>query len=118
MDQHDVVLAGEGDQALHEGQVHAGRGRVVGERQRMTRGLGHADSHDSISASKKSSPGSGLVVGGPPVGPLQADLADVGPGEQRGVDVDRVRGRGHEGGVTGPTSTHMSRTGPPWPRSC
>jgi hypothetical protein len=41
------------------------------------------------------------------VGAAHRDLADVGAGEQRPPDVDRVRRRRHEGGVAGPSSTHI-----------
>ena len=65
----------------------------------ITRGLGQADSHASIRLSKKAAPGA--AVGGRPRG-VQADLADVGTGEQRGVDVDGVGRRRHQRGVPRP----------------
>ena len=40
MHQHDLVLAGERHQPLHEREVDAGRGRVVGEREHDDPGLG------------------------------------------------------------------------------
>ena len=55
----------------------------------ITRGLGHEYSNASCRPSKKSSAGA------------EADLTDVGAGEQRAVDVDRVRRRRHHGGVAG-----------------
>ena len=66
----------------------------------MTRGLGHAYSHASMRLSKKRL---GRRWARPSVASalLQAHLADVGPGEQRGVDVDGVRRRGHQGAVAG-----------------
>ena len=82
---------------------------LCGNDSTMTRGLGHADSQASIRFSKKSS------VAGGPVGAgdlLQAHLAHVGAGEQRGVDVDRVRRRRHQGGVAG-AEQHPHQVGEP-----
>jgi hypothetical protein len=38
--EHDLVLAGECHQPLHEGEIDAGRRRVVGERQHDDAGFG------------------------------------------------------------------------------
>ena len=76
---------------------------LCGNDSTITRGLGQADSQASISDVEEGLAGVGRRLGSAGrVGPSQADLADVGAGEQRGVDVDRVRRRGHERGVARP----------------
>ena len=76
-----------------------------------TRGLGHADSHASIRLSKKAAPPRRCrpSLAGRRV---EAHVADVGPGEERGVDVDRVGRRRHQGGVAR-TDQHPHQVGEP-----
>jgi hypothetical protein len=102
MHQHHLVLPGEGDQPLHEGEVDARRGRVVGERENDHPGLGPGllpGVHQAVEE---------IVAGVGGAGPVDVDrgspernLAHVGAGEQWAPDVDGVGGRGHQCGVTG-----------------
>ena len=79
---------------------------LCGNESTITRGLGHADSQASTSESKKASPGLGTPFGAG-VGPVRRTWRTSAPaksGRQMWIGYD---GRGHEGGVPGPTSTHM-----------
>jgi hypothetical protein len=87
VDQQNLVLEGEVDHPLHEGQVDAGGGRVVGERQHDHPGPGPGEAPGLLDVLEE------VLVG------ADGDLADVGPGEQRPPDVDGVRRRGDQGGV-------------------
>ena len=73
---------------------------LCGNERIATRGLGHADSQASTRLAKNASPGVRLVV----AEPLEPHHPDVGAGEQRRVEVDRVRGRRDERRV--PRSHH------------
>ena len=99
VDQHDLVLAGELDQAGHPGQVDALGGRVVGEGQHHHPRLGpcRLPRLHQVVEERLARAAAGLGTGG-----VEPDVADVGAGEQRGVDVDgvgrrRAPGRCHPG---------------------
>ena len=95
VDQDDLVLPCELDQACHPGQVHALGGGVVGEGQDHHPRLGPCRLPRFHQVVEELLRRVSLIR----AGPVQADVADVGAGEQRGIDVDRVRGRRDEGGV-------------------
>ena len=86
---HDLVLAGEVDHVLHEVEIDAGGGGVVGERH-----------HDDAGLGPRVVPCLGQALEEVGAG-AQGHLADVGAGQQRAVDVDGVRRRRHQGGVAG-----------------
>ena len=96
VDQDDLVLPGELDQPGHPGQVDALGGRVVGERQHHHPGLrpGRLPRLHQVVEERLPRAAPGLVTRG-----VESDVAHVGAGEQRGVDVDGVRRRRHQGGV-------------------
>ena len=72
-----------------------------GNERTMTRGLGHDSSQALHQPVEERLARVGGVVG-LGSGARQRHLAHVGAGEQRAPDVDRVRRRGHQGGVAGP----------------
>jgi hypothetical protein len=93
---HDdhLVLAAEVDHPLHEGEVDGGAGRVVRERDDEHPRLGPADVPRRLQAAHEVV-GEVLTLVG--VGQeLHRHLAQVGAGEQRAVDVDRVAGTGDD----------------------
>ncbi len=87
MDDHHLLLPAEVDDALHEVEVDARAGRVVGEGDDEDAGLRPADLPRRLEALEE------VGVG------AHGHLAQVGAGEERAVDVDRVAGAGHDGGV-------------------
>ena len=87
-DQH-LAVPGPVDHLLHEVEVDAGGGGVVGDRDHRHPGLGPAVVPGELH------PVDELVAVG------EGHLPDLGAGEQRPVDVDRVAGGGHQAGVAG-----------------
>ena len=94
MDDDHLPLAAEVDDALHERQLDDGAGRVVREREHEHARLGPADVVGRGEAVEELL-GEALPLVG--VGErAHRHLAQVGAGEQRAVDVDRVARAGHD----------------------
>jgi hypothetical protein len=83
----DVVLFGQRDDFFEEGQLHALGGGVAGKAQHHHLGLGVAAPDGALQLGEKVHPGH------------QRHAANVGPGDHRAVDVNRVAGVGHQHGV-------------------
>ena len=86
VDQEHLVLLGEADETLEEAELDAGGGGVVGNEVRITRGRGHEPRKASSIREKKSAS-------------IEWGRSHLGPGQHRGVDVDRVARVGDQGEV-------------------
>lgn len=87
MHHQDVVFLGQGHHALEERQVDALGGRVAGEAQHHHLGLRNRLAHGALEFLEEVH------------ARRHAHGADVGAGDDRAVDVDRVAGVGHQHGI-------------------